>query len=117
MRTLASIWAVAALLHGTGSRVASRNPRQLQRQRNLRVLRIGSAGNFNGGTQVKVFSAHLDVQGAGNVGHPAFAVTGLFTDTRSQRPSPARRPTSESGLRDVDGKSDGILPSSCVGVR
>jgi hypothetical protein len=118
MRKLASLLAVAALFTVPGSRVAlAQSSGNFSATGTPASCAIGTGGNFNGGTQVKVFSSDISTSNGSGVTldiRPSL-VTGLFTDTKISTTVPSA--TADVGIEvcvTVDGKSDGILPSSCV---
>src|SRR6059058_1119302 len=118
MRTLASILAVAALFTVLGSRVAlAQSSGNFSATGTPASCAIGTGGNFNGGTQVKVFSADISTSNGSGVTldiRPSL-VTGLFTDTKIS--TTIASTSADVGIQvcvTVDGSGAGVLPKSCV---
>jgi len=118
MRTRASLLAVAALFTVLGPRVAlAQSSGNFSATGTSASCAIGTGGNFNGGTQVKLFSTDISTSNGSGVTlviRPSL-VTGLFTDTKISTTVPSA--TADVGIEvcvTVDGKGDGVLPSSCV---
>jgi len=118
MRTLVSFLAVAALFTGLGSRLAlAQSSGNFSATGTAASCAIGTGGNFNGGTQVKVFSADISTSNASGVTlnvRPSL-VSGLFTDTKISTTIPSA--TADVGIEvcvTVDGSGAGILPTNCV---
>src|SRR5438093_931393 len=118
MRTLGSFLVVAGLFTVLGSRLAlAQSSGNFSATGTAASCAIGTGGNFNGGTQVKVFSADISTSNANGVTldiRPSL-VTGLFTDTKISTTIPSA--TADVGIEvcvTVDGSGAGVLPSSCV---
>ena len=118
MRTLASVFAVAALVTVLGSGLAlAQSSGNFSATGTPASCAIGTGGNFNGGTQVKIFSADISTSNANGVTldvRPSL-VTGLFTDTKIS--TTVSSATADVGIEvcvTVDGSGAGVLPSSCV---
>src|SRR5712692_119302 len=111
MRVSASILAVAALFTVSGSRlVLAQSSGNFSATGTGASCAIGTGGNFNGGTQVTVFSSDISTSNGGGVTldiRPSL-VTGLFTDTKITTTVPSA--TADVGIEvcvTVDGKGDG----------
>src|SRR5215472_18503494 len=118
MRTLASLLAVAALFTVLGSRVAlAQSSGNFSATGTPASCAIGTGGNFNGGTQVKVFSSDISTSNGNGVTldiRPSL-VTGLFTDTKISTSIPSA--SADVGIQvcvKVDGSTTGIQPAPCV---
>src|SRR5262249_7051925 len=118
MRTLASTVAIAALFAVLGPRpTLAQSSGNFSATGTPAACAIGSGGNFNGGTQVKIFSSDISTSNASGVTLvvPPSLVAGLLTDTKISTTVPSA--TADVGIEvcvTVDGKGDGVLPSSCV---
>jgi len=118
MRTLASVFAVAALATVLGSRLAlAQSSGNFSATGTPASCAIGTGGNFSGGTGVTLFSADISTSNGSGVTldiRPSL-VSGLFTDTKISTTIPSA--TADIGIEvcvTVDGSGAGILPTNCV---
>src|SRR5438046_8922491 len=118
MRTLASVFAVAALVTVLGSGLAlAQSSGNFSATGTPASCAIGTGGSFSGGTGVTLFSADISTCNASGVTldiRPSL-VSGRFTDTKISTTIPSA--TADVGLEvcvTVDGRSAGIRPTHCV---